>query len=92
MSRHRRQASQALPASFNVISEEPAASMEVLADGGFGNKGCGSTNIASGTSASIGHVGGGTKKFVSDGQPPLANQVDCLGTNAKKPTVDGSST
>ncbi|PIA53775.1 hypothetical protein AQUCO_00900389v1 [Aquilegia coerulea] len=91
MSRHRRQASQALPAMFNV-TEESIASM-VLDASQLGNN------------ATTGGVGSGTanaatadssKKNLAMGTgqlPPLTtnNQVVGLATNGKNSTVDGGS-
>ncbi|KAF5199242.1 hypothetical protein FRX31_011176 [Thalictrum thalictroides] len=105
MSRHRRQASQALPPTFNV-TEESIASM-VLDNGGglasqLGNTTTGSVESSAGIANANANAGtttsAGSKKNLamgSIGQPPLStnNQVVGLGlsTNTKNSTVDGGS-
>ncbi|KAL5708381.1 hypothetical protein ACHQM5_019181 [Ranunculus cassubicifolius] len=85
MSRHRRQASQALPTVFDV-SEEPVTSTMGFASGvGYNVAGGVSKSEVANGGGGNGVGNGGAKKLVGD-QPPLPPK-----TTAKRMTVDGAS-
>lgn len=83
MSRHRRQASQALPAMFDVNQDPAITAMEVADVVGSGGSAPGVASVNSGNAAAV----GGGKKLVGGDQPPPLPTV-----TGKKTRADAGST